>query len=241
MRIEDESYQYCDREDESADDRLRRTLDLRRYEADDRASQQTNTIGTDEADHVNEVAICIEALGQIWRGIGSALIDRVNAEISDACPDNTGVLESLHCLSEAEELRILIDLTLEVGDQEESDDAQYRDDHCQEDQHDLNTGSSIRDGCDDARVDEAEHKAGNTIDRVGDTDLGRVFIFFAAEPDDLEARTPPDEDGGDTHGDEEREANLDRRKCGVDRYQDRCGQEADRCQGTHAELVSYDA
>lgn len=30
-----------------------------------RASQKTNTIGTDEADHVNEVAICIEALGQI--------------------------------------------------------------------------------------------------------------------------------------------------------------------------------
>ena len=171
MRIEDESDQYCDREHESANDRLRGTLDLRGDETDDRASQKTNTIGTDEADHVDEVAISVEALGQIRRGIGCALIDRVAAEVSDACPDNARMLESLYCFRETEELSVLVDLALEIGDQEESDDTQHCDDHSQEDQHDLNASGRIRDGCDDACVDETKYKAGNTIDRVGDTDL----------------------------------------------------------------------
>ena len=63
------------------------------------------------------------------------------------------MLDGLDGLFDAEQLGVLVDLALEVGDEEEGDHAQDGDDDAQEDEHGLHARRA-GDGGDDAGVDE---------------------------------------------------------------------------------------
>ena len=110
----------------------------------------------------------------------------------------------------------------------------------QEDEHGLHARGA-GDGRDDAGVDEADDEAGDAVDGVADADLGGVLVLLAAQADDLEARAPPHEDGGDAHEHEQDQADLHGRQHGVHEHEHGGGDEADPCQRAHAELVGHDA
>ena len=128
LREQDEADEYRDGQDEAAQDGLRGALDLRGDEADNGAGDEADAVGADEADDVHEVAVGVEALREVRRGVGSALVHGVAGEVRDAGPDDAGVLDGLDGLLDAEQLGVLVDLALEVGDDEEGDDAQDGDD-----------------------------------------------------------------------------------------------------------------
>ena len=240
LREQDEADEHRDGQDEAAQDGLRGALDLRGDEADDGAGDEADAVGADEADDVHEVAVGVEALREVRRGVGSALVHGVAGEVRDAGPDDAGVLDGLDGLLDAEQLGVLVDLALEVGDDEEGDDAQDGDDDAQEDEHGLHARGA-GDGRDDAGVDEADDEAGDAVDGVADADLGGVLVLLAAQADDLEARAPPHEDGGDAHEHEQDQADLHGRQHGVHEHEHGGGDEADPCQRAHAELVGHDA
>ena len=68
----------------------------------------------DRADDVHEVAVGVEALREVRRGVGSALVHGVAGEVCDAGPDDAGVLDGLDGLLDAEQLGVLVDLALEA-------------------------------------------------------------------------------------------------------------------------------
>lgn len=151
-----------------------------------------------------------------------------------------GCLMASTALLQAEQLGVLVDLALEVGDEEDGGHTEHGDDHGQEDEHDLHALGDIGDGGDDAGVDEADDQSGHAVDGVADADLRGVLVLLAAQADHLEAGAPPHEDGGDAHGYEQHEADLHRRQHGVDAHEHRRGEEAHGGQRAHAELVGHD-
>ena len=240
MREDDEAEQHRDGQDEGAQDDLGGALQLRGQPTDHRAGDEADAVGADEAHDVHEIAVGVEALGEVGRGIGSALVHGVDAEVGDAGPDDAGVLDGLDGLLQAEQLGVLVDLALEVGDEEDGGHTEHGDDHGQEDEHDLHALGDIGDGGDDAGVDEADDQSGHAVDGVADADLRGVLVLLAAQADHLEAGAPPHEDGGDAHGYEQHEADLHRRQHGVDAHEHRRGEEAHGGQRAHAELVGHD-
>lgn len=90
---------------------------------------EADAVGADEAHDVHEIAVGVEALGEVGRGIGSALVHGVDAEVGDAGPDDAGVLDGLDGLLQAEQLGVLVDLALEVGDEEDGGHTEHGDDH----------------------------------------------------------------------------------------------------------------
>ena len=187
-------------------------------------------------DDFHEVAVGVEALGEVGRGVGSALVHGVDAEVGDAGPDDAGVLDGLDGLLQAEQLGVLVDLALEVGDEEDGGHAEHGDDHGQEDEHNLHALGDVGDGGDDAGVDKADDQSGHAVDGVADADLGGVLVLLAAQADHLEAGAPPHEDGGDAHGHEQHEADLHRRQHGVDAHEHGRGEEDHGGQRAHADL-----
>lgn len=240
LRHHDEGAQNHDGEREAADDGLG-GLSLRSDGADNRASEQANTIGTNEADDVNGVSIGAHGLRQVRSGVGSALVHAVDAEVTEASPQNAGGLDGLSSVSNAEEFGVLVDFTLEVGDEDERQNTENGNQNAQEDDDRLHSEDGVGDSSDDGSVDNANNKAGNTVDGVGNTNAGRILIFFAAQTNNLETGAPPNQDGGKAHAAEQHVAHLHGRKHRVEE-REHCGaDEADPRQGAHAELVGDDA
>ena len=151
------------------------------------------------------------------------------------------MLDGRDDLAQAEQLGVLVDLALEVGDEDEGQHGEQGDEGAQEDQQDRDALGGVGDGGDDGRVDQADDQAGSAVDGVAHADLGGVIVLRAAQADDLEARAPPDQDGGDAVADEHHVEHLDGRQHGVDEGQDSGGAETDPGQRAHAHLVGDDA
>ena len=72
---------------------LERLLIFALNETNYRTSEETNT-GTNETYNVYQVAVSAEALGEVRRGVGCALVYSIYAEVCNTCPNNAGVLEA---------------------------------------------------------------------------------------------------------------------------------------------------
>ena len=240
LRQNDEDAQNHDGEREAAHDGLGR-LSLRSDGADNRASEQANTVGTNEANNVHDVGVGTQSLRQVRGGVGSALVHAVDAEVTEASPQNAGGLDGLSSVSDAEELGVLVDLALEVGDEDEGQNTENGNQNTEEDDDRLHGENGVRNSSDDGSVDNANNKAGNAIDGVGNTNAGRILILFAAQTNNLETGAPPNQDGGKAHATEQHVAHLHGRKHRVEE-REHCGaDEADPCESTHTELVGENA